>query len=1016
MTRPVGGRRVRFLGNVSDARLCRLYQKAGWSIYPSHYEGFGFPILDSLRHGTPVLSSYTSSMGEFDHPGVFFFDPQDPATVDLAWQRLQATKPVRIPRSRLDYLYDWDRVARALLDAHARNGEGIAASRRRSWLPGLSAASAEQVGGDPFHPAVPVPEQAASRGVKQRAGVRIGIEVFGTQTSSRHRGIGRYSRNLVATLLARDAANEYVLYGQYGLPTDQIPTAPNAAVRLLRPDPARGETTQAHAMERLTATNPDGLDLLLLLNPLEMTPGYDLPAKPLNGLKMVAVVYDLIPLLFQEEYFPRWPGPEFVRRYFQGLNRLRSYDALLAISESTRRDLLSLLGLSPSRVVTIGTASDGRFFVPDRTEPMAAESRAFLKVLGITRPFVYSVGSLEYRKNVWGLIEAFAMLPVDLRQGHQLVLTYGLSGPDRDRLRKFARDHGVADQLVLTDRLSDRALRVMYQRCAAFVFPSSYEGFGLPILEAMHCGAPVVAGNNSSQIEVVGDAGLLFNVANTGELAAQLVRVLDDADRSRELSERAVVQARRFCWEETADKTLDVLTRPHVPEPTVHPRSERRRAPRHRIAFFSPLPPLQSGVSDYSARLLDELKRSYSIDLYHDGGYVPHIGLRSTDFGCYDYRLFERNARVLDYHALVYQMGNSPYHGYMYETLLRYPGIVTLHDLGIADFHFWYAQQPAVDGNAHIRRELEAYCGAEADEVLRMLAASSDAAGGMPAACIQQGYHLNGRILEQATAVIVHSPWCVEQVRSRFPAHLGKMSVVPFGATTLDPSPDQRKAIRARFGMPPEALIVASLGQVDATRMNAETIAAFAPLARAIPEALLIFVGTEHDNGEARRKVMELGLQHRVRFLGHHPADVLADMAAIADIGVCLRRPPTNGETSAGLLDLLRLGVPTIVSDVGSFSCYPDSMVRKHRWESDGLAGLTQALRELAGDRPRREALGRAARHYIHQNHGWQRAADSYEEIIERTVVGRTRPKADGPSLLPGLQVVSSPEWLQAVS
>ena len=96
-------------------------------------------------------------------------------------------------------------------------------------------------------------------------------------------------------------------------------------------------------------------------------------------------------------------------------------------------------------------------------------------------------------------------------------------------------------------------------------------------------------------------------------------------------------------------------------------------------------------------------------------------------------------------------------------------------------------------------------------------------------------------------------------------------------------------------------------------------------------------------------------------------------------------------------MDLLRLGVPTIVSDVGSFSCYPDSVVRKHRWDLDGLAGLTRALRELAEDRPRREVLGRAAWHYVHQNHGWPRAADSYEEIIERTVAGRNGPKPTGP-------------------
>ena len=383
MAHRAGGRRIRFLGNVSDARLCRLYQKAGWSIYPSRYEGFGFPILDSLRHGTPVLSSCTSSMGEFDHPGVFFFDPQDPATVDLAWQRLQATKPVTIPRARLDDLYNWDLVARALLDAHARNGEGVAAGRSRSRGPGISGASAGQAGGAP--PSLPL-----SRGRSRRLPLASSraLECGSGSKCSGPRPLAATGRSggTAGTSSPRcwPATRPTITCSmvQDGLPTDQIPTAPNAVVRLLRPDPARGETTLAHAMERLTATNPDGLDVLLLLNPLEMVPDYDLPAKPLNGLKMVAVVHDLIPLLFQEEYFSCWPGPEYVGRYFQGLNRLRSYDVLLANSEATRRDFLSLLGLSPDRVVTIGTASDGRFFVPDRTDPMPAESRRCCRYWG----------------------------------------------------------------------------------------------------------------------------------------------------------------------------------------------------------------------------------------------------------------------------------------------------------------------------------------------------------------------------------------------------------------------------------------------------------------------------------------------------------------------------------------------------------------------------------------------------------------------------------------------------------
>ena len=117
---PGSDRRVRFLGIVSDAQLCKLYQTAGWSIYPSLYEGFGFPVLDALRHGTPVLASYNSSLREFESPGLHFFDPCDPSTVDEAWRTFQGETPIEIPRAPLDRHYSWDNVARTLLDACAK--------------------------------------------------------------------------------------------------------------------------------------------------------------------------------------------------------------------------------------------------------------------------------------------------------------------------------------------------------------------------------------------------------------------------------------------------------------------------------------------------------------------------------------------------------------------------------------------------------------------------------------------------------------------------------------------------------------------------------------------------------------------------------------------------------------------------------------------------------------------------------------------------------------------------------
>jgi glycosyltransferase involved in cell wall biosynthesis len=108
-------RKVRLLGVVSDAKLCELYATAGWTVYPSLYEGFGFPVLDALRHGAPVLAGCHSSLREFRSPGLFFFDPRDAESLDDAWRKLEAAGPIAIPAEPLDGQFNWSRVARTLL-------------------------------------------------------------------------------------------------------------------------------------------------------------------------------------------------------------------------------------------------------------------------------------------------------------------------------------------------------------------------------------------------------------------------------------------------------------------------------------------------------------------------------------------------------------------------------------------------------------------------------------------------------------------------------------------------------------------------------------------------------------------------------------------------------------------------------------------------------------------------------------------------------------------------------------
>jgi glycosyltransferase involved in cell wall biosynthesis len=837
--------------------------------------------------------------------------------------------------------------------------------------------------------------------------VRIGIDMLAVQApGSRFRGIGRYCHHLVSALLALETEHQFLLYAHDGLPTDRLPSVAPASSRTLRREPHLGERTLFAAIDRLARTNPDGLDLLLLLSPFEMHGDFCPPARPLNGLKMAAVVYDLIPFLLQEVYLndPHWAG-----KYYRHLLNLRHYHTLLAISEATRADCRYLTGLAADRVVNISGATDPDLFVPDETFPIPFAARRDLQRLGIGRPYLFSVASMDDRKNLWGLIDAFRLLPTRLRQTHQLVITCAISEADAARVRSYADGRGVGEALILTNAVPDPTLRVLYQRCAVFAFPSIYEGFGLPILEAMQCGAPVVAGNNSSQGEVLGDAGLLANAHDPADIAAKLTRVLSEETLGLDLRRRGLEQARRFSWERTATLTVEALTRSSVPpsrrsSPSrrgVRVRSDRSHSPKPRVAVFSPWPPKGSGISDYSVRLVRQLALRYAIDIYHDSGYIPDLGLNSHEFGCYDYRLFDRNSALFDYRGVVYQMGNSLYHRFVYDTLKRHPGIVTLHDFCLAGFQQWYGYQDGVEPG-YLAREAEHFRPDRADEILPAIAEWLKTPAVLHDRCARRGWHLNRRVFDQAETVVVHSPWCLEQVRNLFPEHEPRTAVIPMGATSRSVSAEEKAAIRARFDLPGDALAIASFGILHPAKMNVETLEAFEPIARANPSMILLFVGHDAGLGEARRKAEELSIEGRVRFLGRQSPDSFADLIAVTDVGISLRRPPTNGETSASLLDLLRAGIPTIVSDVGTFADYPDTVVRKVKWEAVGIEGLSRAIRELAADASAREALGRAAWSHVADHHAWSRAAAMYEEVIERCYAKRVGGRATRAPVAPG--------------
>src|SRR5271157_737967 len=270
--------------------------------------------------------------------------------------------------------------------------------------------------------------------------MRIGIDMLGMQSPDhRGRGIGRCCTDLIRALFREASSYRLVLYRHDGLPTDGLPEGPNTSTRTLPRDPGGG--TSSEALARIAATNPDGLDSLLILSPFEPSADYRIPDRPAHGLR---------------------------RRDHATISALRRYDALLTISEWTRIDCLRLLGLPPHQVVTIGTASDPDFFTPEPTRPMPAAAREALFQLGVRPPFVLNVGGCDDRKNIWGLIDGFAGLPARLRESHQLAVACQYTPDYAAAVRDHAERRDVGGSLLLLGRVSDESLRLLYRHCAAF--------------------------------------------------------------------------------------------------------------------------------------------------------------------------------------------------------------------------------------------------------------------------------------------------------------------------------------------------------------------------------------------------------------------------------------------------------------------------------------------------------------------------------------------------------------------
>jgi len=795
--------------------------------------------------------------------------------------------------------------------------------------------------------------------------LRLLLDLQGVQGAARHAGLGRFSLELARGLVRGRGGHEVHVLLNTRLPEStallseefagllgphcirrwQAPAgcaagnAPQAPLRRL---------TEHLRAQAITDAAPDMVHLGSVFEGLRHAIVTTWPAE-LERPLIAATVHDLIPLTLRGLYLDgHWREAGLVPWYHRCLDELAACAPLLANSEATREEVLRHLGLSPDRVVVVGGGVSPGFVPPEQDDAARA---ALLRKYGLREGYLLYLGAGDHRKNEGLLLRAHAALPAGLRARHPLAI--GHVNPPH--LLEQARAAGFAEgELIALPFIEEADLPGLYAAAALFVMPSLAEGFGLPLLEAMACGAACIASNISAMPEVLSRGDARFDPHDAPALATLMRRLLEAPELLADLRAYGRRRAREFSWDRVAARSwaaFERVVRPHEP-------GRRRRRPS--LAIVSPLPPTESGIADYTAELAPALAAHYAVTLVSavppDGplwGRMPWMS--EQDFG----------REGGDFDRVLYQIGNNPMHSQALLSLVpRIPGVVTMHESAITDLRNILDTRPdAVEPLAHrlVREE------------------------GYPAIFTTRQKTGSAGPLAEALGVVVHSGharWLLEQEYGE--AALAHTTTLPLLRTPPPAEPGQGRAMaRAALGVPDDALLIASFGLITRQKLTDRILAAFASLARRNPDAILAFVGGDADGSgpallaEAKR----LGLSPRMILTGRTPPETYRRWLAATDLAIQLRRG-SRGETSAAAKDTLMAGLPLIANRHGAMAEMELSGCRLLP-ESAETQEVTAALLELAWDAAARSAMGAAARRWAAWELNPARIAARYAAVLE---------------------------------
>ena len=814
--------------------------------------------------------------------------------------------------------------------------------------------------------------------------MRIVIDLQGAQSSgSRNRGIGRYTLSLAQAIIRNKGSHE-VLIALNGLFPETIEPIralfdqllPQENIRVWHAvgpvshiDPEnnwRRKTAELSREAFLATLSPDVLYVSSLFEGLTDDAVTSIGLLT-QSIPTAVTLYDLIPLINRSPYLD---NPVVESWYENKLDQIRRTGLLLAISESSRQEGIDYLGFPTERAINVGTAADPQF---QRINITSAMERGVRERYSLLKPFIMYTGGIDHRKNIEGLIRAYALIPQHLRIKHQLAIVCSVHYDTRRILADLAGKQGLdVHEVILTGFVPENDLIALYHLCKAFIFPSWHEGFGLPALEAMCCGAAVIAADTSSLPEVVGREDALFNPHDDWAIAQKIQQVLTDDSFREELIQHGLAQAQKFSWDESAKLAIGAFEKFHVENLKIQS-SLSQPISRPKLAYVSPLPPERTGIADYSEELLSQLARYYDIDVIVAQETITSMWVKEN---CAVRTALWFSSHGHLYDRVLYHFGNSPYHQYMFDLLRRIPGVVVLHDFFLG----------------HIVTHID---GLGCQEYPNFLAKTLYQSHGYPAIVerlntnntwdLAWRYPCNKMVLDGAQAIIVHSVNSKRLAHHWYGNSIGnKWSVIPLlrvPAQKID-----RLRARNELSLNPDAFIVSSFGLLGPSKQNQQLLDAWlaSPLSKD-ERCLLVFVG-ENDGGnygkELTATIHNNGLTQRIRITGWTTTLQFRHFLAATDVAVQLRTL-SRGETSAAVLDCMNNGLATIVNANGSMANLPEDAVYMLPDEFK-IADLSTALETLWKNEIYRNRLGQRAREIINVHHKPRSCADQYFQVIEK--------------------------------